>query len=150
MERPIVCDGHWLYLFAKRQSSWPWHFLPKSCSCVVLRAEAPLGTEELEGSQKFFGFRAHWIIFPYWVWGTVSPVFLGGGGNKTVPATYACVSFLIGLGFSNRPAGCLGKKSRAQCTLPALVWILLLCQGLRRGSICIHGCHGLSGSWITR
>lgn len=34
-------------------------FLPKSSSCAVLRAEAPLGTEELEGSQEFFGFRAH-------------------------------------------------------------------------------------------
>lgn len=46
-----------------------------------------------------------------------SSVFRGGGENKAVPATYARVSFLIGLGFSNRPAGCLGKKQElsARC-----------------------------------
>lgn len=46
-----------------------------------------------------------------------SSVFLGGEENKAVPATHACVSFRIGLGFSNRPAGCLGKKKElsARC-----------------------------------
>lgn len=91
-----------------------------------------LGTQELREVKEFFGFRAALISFPYKSETLLPPapvcssVFLGGGENKAAPATYVCVSFLIGLGFSNRPAGCLGKNE--ELSTRCLRWSEFCCS----------------------
>lgn len=75
-----------------------------------------------------------------------SSVFRGDRENKAVPAPYECVSFLIGLGFSNRPAGCLGEKKEL-CT-HCLPWSEFHCsakdlEGAASASMAVMGIQAL-------
>lgn len=117
---PLCVIGTDAHLFAKKQSGLPWHSSSKvlvTSNRVGWCTSRDLGQQGRQGF--FFGFRVDLIIFPSWEWEAASsslylfPCFLRGGEKKAVPISYTCVSFLIGLGFSNRPAGCLGKKIKS-------------------------------------
>lgn len=92
-------------------------FLPKSCSCAAMWADAHRPrTSELRGARNSLGSGQLGLPFLSRSERPLPPapicpsVFLGGGENKAGPAAYTCVCFLIGLGFSHRPAGCSGKN----------------------------------------